>query len=635
MTRRECEFSSRFAENHKLQTRHQALNQLASLPAVKLRQARILVWSPVSINKNFDSYLEGKAVLSLPCHYDLTSGQFRDGQDNVLDINDELCYHNWLSRYDLLDPQADCIEALASLLSKYQGCTEDVLHSKLAIQYNKLADLLIGRKHTSRYVSDRLWREFMQARDEQSLLELNCLDVADNHDVEQHYDGSVRQFQLVELETVLSKCGNFSSQAKCARYLHHLLQMWMRTRDAYLEALDDLSLSEEQHADPQLQQRCKQTLKAWTARQVLLAIGGIAGSGKSTLMAHFFGQYSSRHVARLGPTGSAASNIGGITTFKFGCLNVDLKCSLEKGTAEARQVQNTLVLLIDEFCYSDAAIMNALNLICQLYPVMPCLEDLPFGGRIVILLGDPLQLEPVNVDTNGSFLDSKLFHKFDIAVLKENIRYDDEMLEFLTNVREEINHEQIHRFLLERQVHTVTGQYLSDFLDSISAVTLEDSTTAVIAHTTNFGDLRLDKDALMLFAYNKEVDKMNDAILKKMPGEPEVVHGKFIFQDAEVHDATRLECLKKTGKTRYPRHVTLKVGCRYIHLANTDPLHHWSNGEKLAVTRILTSLFRFTNNIPRQKSQWDVPISECTQEMPGSVQDQIVFKIQRKGRALP
>ena len=116
----------------------------------------------------------------------------------------------------------------------------------------------------------------------------------------------------------------------------------------------------------------------------------------------------------LAPSGVAAHLIGGITIHNFLSLDVDCNSSVENGTVQVARLCKTDVIVIDEFSMLDHLFRVAEGL-CRKF-VKKHVSSHPWGGRHVILLGDPAQLPAVSC---RDIFGTRLWQKFAILLLRE------------------------------------------------------------------------------------------------------------------------------------------------------------------------------------------------------------------------
>lgn len=130
----------------------------------------------------------------------------------------------------------------------------------------------------------------------------------------------------------------------------------------------------------------------------ILVITGRAGTGKSTLLRHFRAQTRARTVV-VAPTGAAAINVAGQTIHSlFGFPPTPLNLEDERIRKYAplsprgRVLSEVEVVIVDEVSMVRADLLDAMDYSLRLHS-----RDRlsPFGGKKVVLFGDPLQLEPV------------------------------------------------------------------------------------------------------------------------------------------------------------------------------------------------------------------------------------------------
>ena len=143
---------------------------------------------------------------------------------------------------------------------------------------------------------------------------------------------------------------------------------------------------------------------------------GPAGTGKSYILnvvAHC--RRNGLVIAKLAPSGIAAHLIEGATVHHFFNLDIEPNCNLQHGTAQTATLRKTDVLVVDEFSVLDATLFRTMEGLCRRYAIKGSSKH-PWGGRSVILLGDPAQLPAVsNCDTFGTHL----WRTFRVLVLRE------------------------------------------------------------------------------------------------------------------------------------------------------------------------------------------------------------------------
>ncbi len=126
-----------------------------------------------------------------------------------------------------------------------------------------------------------------------------------------------------------------------------------------------------------------------------LFITGKAGTGKSTLLAHY-STICARKPVILAPTGVAALNVGGQTVHSFFKFFPDMtleKIRRREVEPEDPELYRKLhTIIIDEVSMMRADVLDCVDEFLQIYGRVP---DAPFGGVRMIFIGDLYQLPPV------------------------------------------------------------------------------------------------------------------------------------------------------------------------------------------------------------------------------------------------
>ena len=205
----------------------------------------------------------------------------------------------------------------------------------------------------------------------------------------------------------------------------------------------------------------------------------------------------------------------------------------------------------------------------------------PWGGRHVLLFGDPAQLPPVS---NTDIFNTKIWlSHFSIMQLKETVRAKDSALNAaLLKIREGI-------------VDNEVASLLKGRLRSIQISSIDFKRTIIIC------------------SRRKEVDEINEECLNYIDGS--VQEYEAIDTDTNGQPLTEADRLRLSRTTmRLPDVLVLKEGCRIVLRRNLQISEGWVNGamcEILSMTPncILVCKVGFPNNrypIPRTKQKIDI-----------------------------
>lgn len=258
-------------------------------------------------------------------------------------------------------------------------------------------------------------------------------------------------------------------------------------------------------------------------------LSGSAGSGKSYLLSAIKDFYKDK-IALTSTTGISSLNVGGRTLHSFfGIYKLDkfdfektINKIVEKSGKEIRRLKAIVIeecSMLDSFVFTlvDYAMRQIMNI------------NVPFGGKQIILVGDFMQLPPVDCLTQIFECDSFLNGNFKIHYLTSNHRQD-------------VNSE-FYKILQECRYNKLSRQ---------SLMTLRSRETDNPPH-----------DILHLYATNKENDSWNTKMFNKLSGKIK----NYLSDDYVAHSAYAKYldngCLAE-------RELKLKNNARVILLRNLD-----------------------------------------------------------------
>lgn len=133
----------------------------------------------------------------------------------------------------------------------------------------------------------------------------------------------------------------------------------------------------------------------------LIFITGKAGTGKTTLL-KFFARNTVKNTVVLATTGIAAVNVRGQTVHSFfhlkpgNLLDLSALKKLPRRTVDALET-----IIVDEASMLRADLLDAMDHILRI----STRENVPFGGKQIILFGDLFQLPPVEENPQDGLFD--------------------------------------------------------------------------------------------------------------------------------------------------------------------------------------------------------------------------------------
>ncbi|KXH59324.1 ATP-dependent DNA helicase PIF1 [Colletotrichum salicis] len=342
-----------------------------------------------------------------------------------------------------------------------------------------------------------------------------------------------------------------------------------------------------------------------------LFITGSGGCGKSVLVKALNKAFDAQQktVYLVAPTGQAATNINGRTTYSYAGWGPDAPKETVRTLIEDAhrktvwdRIRSTDVLIIDEISMVDSEFFNRLSdVIGQLrrdafahhynHLIRTQTEDSverPFGGIQVIAVGDFCQLPPVKpfghctveVAFNEASRTSTPCGKMDFDKT-DNLHFcprdeqhpkfrDAEKWAFNSWTWEQCNFHYIHLTKIHRQTD-------EQFITMLQNIRLGHTTDADLNVLLQHREVR---DGIALFSHKQKAKNYNDQELDKLRSRPEA----FLALDYPKDHGDN------NDKHRFDKHLTLKAGMPVVLLANLDVENGLCNGSQGKLVRFIRKL---------------------------------------------
>ncbi len=281
---------------------------------------------------------------------------------------------------------------------------------------------------------------------------------------------------------------------------------------------------------------------------------GEPGSGKTHTVNRYVAWLRSCGIepSITASTGIAATHISGQTIHSWAGIGIkrtltryDLdEISQKKNVVE--RVVHAKVLIIDEVSMLSADTLFMVDAVCKEIR----LDDRPFGGLTLVLVGDFFQLPPVESRRDDEQAD---------------IVFDEPAPRFAFQSPAWKALDPIICYLSEQ--HRQEDPVFLDFLTAIRRGTVGEEHIALLR--TRYSPRR-NGEAAELYSHNADVDRLNATALAKLPGEAETFlmekHGKERLVDTLIRG-----CLS-------PQTLSLKVGARVMFTRNDIGAYRYANG---------------------------------------------------------
>lgn len=274
---------------------------------------------------------------------------------------------------------------------------------------------------------------------------------------------------------------------------------------------------------------------------------GEPGSGKTHTINQYVVYLRERGIepAITASTGIAATHLGGVTIHSWSGIGIKTKLDpyeldrISTNEYLVRRISRAKILIIDEVSMLLPEVLSGIEAICREIRR----REEPFGGLQVILVGDFFQLPPVAKIEDG---------------LEPSARFA-----FAASSWADLN--SVVCYLTEQH-----RQNDGDFLSVLSAIR---SAAVGEEHRAHLKKRKIEAASapattLKLFSHNADVDRLNNEMLSKLPGQPCVFKMTSVGSDAVVA-ALKKGCLS-------PERLELKIGAAVMFTKNNPRAGFWN-----------------------------------------------------------
>lgn len=279
---------------------------------------------------------------------------------------------------------------------------------------------------------------------------------------------------------------------------------------------------------------------------------GKAGTGKSTLLRYFRATTKKNHAV-VAPTGVAAINVQGQTIHSFFGFGTDITTDrvMYARADKLNLMRNLETLIIDEISMVRADLLDCIDVSLR----KNRRSNLPFGGVQIIAIGDPYQLPPVVTNSEKEYI-----RKVYGAPYFFNAKC--------------YNNAHFHTLELTK----IYRQQDRDFIDVLNAIRAGEMSPTHIDFLNKSASTIPHESSIKLVTTNQLAMLINNAEMRKLPGEAKEYLGQIIGDFNERATPTDIK-------------LYLKEGARVI-LLNNDKKGRWVNGDVATIIGLAENSIR-------------------------------------------
>ena len=302
--------------------------------------------------------------------------------------------------------------------------------------------------------------------------------------------------------------------------------------------------------------------------------------------------------------------------------------SIKRESNEANLIEKSSIIFVDEVSMMSQTLLDFLDRYLQILMG----NDLPMGGKLVVLMHDFRQLLPVV--PRGSRGDivcacvkySSVWKHFKTLRLTKNMRV--ELLRMNDNLSQSIlldNHSKwllsIGEGTLDYAIKNSTIFQIPTSMACQSLNDLEDKVFGGLSH--NYMNSDYLKDRAIMSCTNDVIQQCNQSIVDRLPGEAVICESTYRFvndNDNLRHDIGSLACINPSGLP--PHLLRLKVGTCIILIRNLSIKDGHCNGTRYIILSLTRRFIRakklnssgnesdeiFIPRIPMHSKETDYPV---------------------------
>ncbi|XP_078443457.1 uncharacterized protein LOC144712871 isoform X2 [Wolffia australiana] len=321
-------------------------------------------------------------------------------------------------------------------------------------------------------------------------------------------------------------------------------------------------------------------------------VDGPGGSGKTFLYSAILAKIK---ASRLSALSTATSGIAALllesgrtlhSTFKIPIPVTHVStCGFSPDSMIGLQIQAASIIIVDEASMMHCHVFETLDRSIRdvMKTTNPYLENVPFGGKVVVMGGDFRQMLPViqkgsrAMIINSALNRSEIWRHCSIFRLKTNVRVSPDQRawsEFLLAVGEGRAGTDV---CLPNEIRRVSS--LTDLISQVYG-SFDDDETQLLTKT-------------ILTPLNDDVVEVNNMVLDVFPGETMEYLSSDAIPPGKVHNESLypIEFLNTIDDATMPLHrLRLKIGCIIILIRNLNTLQGLCNGTRLRVVSFFPTM---------------------------------------------